>query len=266
VESSERAVSRVSDRLSAAGCVAAREEAEELVGAAADGAALESFVLRREQGEPLAWITGAAEFCGRPVAVAAGVYVPRRQSETLAYRAGALLAAREAGAVAADLCTGAGAIPVHLKAAAPRAAVVAVDVDPLAAACARRNGVATAVGDLGRPLRSGCLDVLTAVAPYVPTEALAFLPADVRRFEPRRSLDGGADGLDVVRRIVGDAGRLLRPGGWLLLELGGEQDVQLAATLGEAGFGPATSWADEDGDLRGVAARLLSSSPTPRRA
>jgi release factor glutamine methyltransferase len=248
----------VTERLEAAGCVAAGEEAAELVAAAPDAATLEAWIRRRERGEPLAWITGTLWFCGRPVRVDPGVYVPRYQTEVLAARAAARLAP---GGRAVDLCTGAGAVAAHLLAEVPGAAVVGVDLDPRAATCARRNHVPAAVGDLGRPpLRPGAFDLVTAVAPYVPTGALRFLPADVQRYEPRRALDGGDDGLDLVRQVVAAAGWLLRPGGWLLVEVGGDQDRALAPSLAAAGFEPGEPWHDEDGDLRGVAAP----KPAPR--
>jgi len=93
------------------------------------------------------------------------------------------------------------------------------------------------------------------VAPYVPTAAIGYLPADVVRYEPRSALDGGEDGLAVVRRIVAGAARLLVAGGWLLLELGADQDEALAGDLGAAGFDIAEAWRDAEGDLRGLAAR-----------
>lgn len=125
-----------------------------------------------------------------------------------------------------------------------------------AAACARRNGVPTAVADLAEPLHGhAAFDLVTAVAPYVPTGELRLLPADVQRHEPRVALDGGADGLDLVRRAVAAARRLLRPGGWLLIEVGGDQDQALAPTLAAAAFEVVTPWWDEDGDLRGIASQ-----------
>jgi len=245
----------VVERLEVAGCVAAAEEASELLAAAPDGATLDAWVRRRERGEPLAWITGTAWFCDRPVAVGPDVYVPRAQTEELAMRAATLL---PPGGRAVDLCTGAGAVAAHLAAEVPGAAVVGVDLDGRAAAWARRNRVPAVVGDAGEPpLRPGAFDLVTAVAPYVPTGALGLLPADVQRYEPRRALDGGADGLDLVRRVVAAAARLLRPGGWLLLEVGGDQDRALGPALVAAGFEPGVPWHDEDGDLRGVAARRL---------
>src|SRR5690606_29195034 len=118
------------------------------------------------------------------------------------------------GGRAVDLCTGTGAVAFHLAASVTGARVVGVDLDPRAAACARSNGVAAVAGDLDGPLRpEPAFDVVTAVPPYVPTGALRLLPADVRRYEPRRAPDGGADGLALVWRGVAAARRPLRPGG-----------------------------------------------------
>ncbi len=253
---SRAAATDVVDRLVAAGCVAAEEEADELLGAAPDLATLDTWLRRRERGEPLAWITGTLEFCSRTLYVDRGVYVPRIQSEELAWRGCAVLPERGR---AVDLCTGAGGIAAHLSAQVPTATVFGTDIDVRAARCARRNGVLALVGDLDRPLRAEReFDLVTAVAPYVPTGELRLLPPDVQRFEPRAALDGGEDGLDLVRRIVAAAGRLLRPGGWLLIELGGAQDTALTRALATSGFAPAEPWHDEYGDLRGLASRIAA--------
>jgi release factor glutamine methyltransferase len=251
VSARHRVIEVVSSRLAAAGCVAADEEADDLVSAAPDEATLEMWISRRERGVPLAWIIGTLQFCGHTVHVDPGVYVPRLQSEELARRAATLLVANGGGA--ADLCTGSGAIAVHLMAEAPTATVVAVDIDIGAVLCARRNGVLALVADLGEPLRPRAFDVVTAVAPYVPTGELRLLPSDVQRYEPRLSLDGGHDGLDLVRRVVVSASRLLRPGGWLLVELGADQEKALRPALDASGFVLVDPWFDEDGDLRGLA-------------
>ena len=252
-------VAAVVDRLAAAGCVAAAEEAAELLAAAPDRPTLDAWLRRREQGEPVAWLTGTATFCGRALHVAPGVYVPRLRSEELAHRAATLLTDRGR---ALDLCTGAGAVAAHLMAQVPTAAVVGTDIDVRAAACARRNGVPTVVADLAAPLRRHQgFDVITAVAPYVPTGELRLLAADVQRHEPGAALDGGADGLDVVRRVVAAARRLLRPGGSLLIEVGGGQDEALGPTLAAAGFDLVTPWWDDDGDLRGIASQATGSPP-----
>lgn len=239
------------DRLRVAGCVAAEEEAMLLTGVATDPSDLEARVRRREAGEPLAWILGTVTFAGHTVRVDPGVYVPRRQSEELAARAATALP--DSGR-AADLCTGAGAVAVHLAAVRPGARVVGVDVDPIEVRCARRNGVAAVLGDLDSSLRSAVWDVVTAVAPYVPTGALAFLPAEARDSEPVRALDGGADGLGVVKRIVAGAARLLRPGGVLFLEIGGDQAVAVTRLLASRGFAAVGTWNDPEGDLRGITA------------
>jgi release factor glutamine methyltransferase len=157
-------------------------------------------------------------------------------------------------------------LAAHLAAVVPTATVIAVDVDPLAAACARANGVAALVGDLAEAIvEAPVFDVVCAVAPYVPTDAIEYLPADVQRYEPRRALDGGADGLGPTRRIVGAAARRLRPGGWLLVEIGADQDELLAPALAAAGFGEISPWHDEDDDLRGIAARRRHRSDAGRR-
>lgn len=247
-------------RLTKAGCVAAAEEADLLIGRAVDATALDVSLSRRESGEPLAWIIGTIDFCGTPIRVDSGVYVPRTQSEELARRAARRVAdaaaTRGRPARALDLCTGSGAVAAHLSEVVPTATVIGVDVDVRAVACARRNGVTAICGDLTAPLRGDAFDVVTAVAPYVPTDVLGLLPTDVRRHEPRHALDGGTDGLELVRRVVADAARVLRPGGWLLVEVGGDQDVLLSPDLSAAGFDPPTTWHDEEGDLRGLEAQL----------
>jgi release factor glutamine methyltransferase len=240
-------------RLAAAGCVAPEEEAAELSRCGPDGAVPDAWVDRRVDGEPLAWITGRCRFGGLDLVIDPGVYVPRPQTEELVRRAAALL---PSGGRLLDVCTGSGAVAAGVAAVVPDASVVGVDVDPAAVACAARNGVPGAVAEVAAvPVASGCVDVVTAVAPYVPTGEMAFLPVDVQRHEPRLALDGGDDGLALVRDVVRCAGRVLRPGGWVVLEVGGAQDRLLAGDLRADGFEPATPWHDEDGDLRGVAAR-----------
>jgi release factor glutamine methyltransferase len=240
-------------RLADAGCVAPDEEAHELLADAPGADVLEARLRRREVGEPLAWITGRARFGALVLRVDPGVYVPRRQTEALARRAATVL---PPGGNAVDLCTGAGAVAAWLRHAVAGAHVVGVDLDPVAARCAAGNHVDVVVGDLATPLHAtGEVDVVTAVAPYVPTRERRLLPSDVQRFEPAIALDGGADGLAVVRRVVAHAAMLLRPGGHLLVELGGEQDAELLPDLADHGFSVLESWSDGDGDLRGLIAR-----------
>jgi release factor glutamine methyltransferase len=243
--------------LAEAGCVAPTEEADELIRAAeGDRAVLDDLVSRRVVGEPLAWLTGATTFCGLRLVVTSGVYVPRPQTEPLAWRATSFLPPR---GVAVDLCTGAGAIAVVLSAAVPSARVVATDLDADAARCARRNGVEVFEGFLDDPLPTELqrtVDVMAAVAPYVPTGSIHLLPRDVQAFEPRRSLDGGTEGTDLLAEIVRRSTRWLKPGGRLLLELGGDQADPIGRLMREVGFDPVDVMVDEDSDARAVCARL----------
>lgn len=236
--------------------MAADEEAAELVAAAGDDEdRLEEMVTRRSKGEPLAWIVGSTTFAGGRIAVASGVYVPRRQTEVLV---AAALAVLPAGGRLVDLCTGSGAVAAAVSRARPAARVVATDVDPAACACARRNGVDAYEGDLDEPLPPrwvGQVDVVTSVPPYVPTDHLVYLPRDVLAYEPVAALDGGSGGTDQLERVVAAAARLLRAGGWLAVELGADQDVRLAAALAAHRFSAVETFADEEGDLRALRAR-----------
>jgi release factor glutamine methyltransferase len=252
-------VSALAARLARAGFVAAEDEAHELLEAArgasgrpADPAALDRLVDRRLAGEPLAWIVGHADFDGLDLRIDPGVYVPRWQSAELARRAVARLP--ETG-TAIDLCTGSGAMALALRRARPRARVLATDTDARAVACARVNGVDARHGDLFDPLPpglKGTVDVVVAVVPYVPTPALALLPRDTLTFESRAQYDGGPDGTEHLRRVVAGAPAFLRPGGALLLELGADQPGLLRDQLDQLGYARTESWADQDGDVRGL--------------
>jgi release factor glutamine methyltransferase len=250
-------VGELAAQLSRAGCVAAEEEARELVDCAgAEGPLLSALVERRLAGEPLAWITGRAAFGDLDLVAHPGVYVPRWQSVELARRAAIRLP--EDGA-AIDLCTGTGAVAAALRAARPSARIVATDCDIRAVGCARANGVQAALCDLFDGVPSalrGVTDVVVAVVPYVPPPALPLLPRDTLEFEDASHYDGGPDGTDVLRRVVAAAPGYLRRGGGLLLELGGDQAELLRPALEGLGYGSVETWSDEDGDLRGLAATL----------
>lgn len=228
--------------------------------AAGDAGRLDALVRRREAGEPVEWIVGWAPFCGLRITVRAGVYVPRAQTEVLA-RAATALVRPGGGTIAVDLATGSGAVAAVLAAAG--AEVVATELDPVAAACARANGIAVHEGDLDEPLPAdlaGRVDVLTANVPYVPTAAIDLLPRDVREHEPRLALDGGPDGLALVRRVFDRADRWLRPGsGVVLVEVGPDQ-----VTVGHFPSPPFAHHEDEDGDVRAVSRRRGTGGPVRR--
>jgi release factor glutamine methyltransferase len=250
----------LTDRLSRAGFIAAEAEAAELLAAATgDDGRLDALLERRLTGEPLAWITGSVSFCGVEIHVDTGVYVPRWQSEQLARRAVERLPAT---GVAVDLCTGSGAIAATLARHRPRARVVATDIDEHAVACARSNGVEAYPGDLFAPLAAdlrGIVDVIVSVVPYVPTPDLPLLQRDTFTFESTLAYDGGPDGTDILRRVLAGAPLFLRPGGALLLELGGAQPGALTDELRGLGYVDAVTLVDEDGDVRGIEATLVGS-------
>jgi release factor glutamine methyltransferase len=247
----------LAELLADAGFVAAEEEAGELLArAGGDRELLDALVARRLTGEPLAWITGSVSFCGLEVLVEPGVYVPRWQSEPLARRAAERL---PADGVAVDVCTGTGAIAKTLMARRPGARVVATDLDERGVACARRNGVDAYRGDLLAPVpqtQAGRVDVVVGVVPYVPTGDLRLLHRDALTFESTLSYDGGEDGTELLRRVVADSRRLLRHGGALLLELGGDEADALRDDLDREGYADVEVLRDEEGDVRGIEATL----------
>jgi release factor glutamine methyltransferase len=158
-----------------------------------------------------------------------------------------------------DLATGSGAVALVLQWTRPHARVVATESDPVAAACARANGVDVREGDLDGPLPgelAGTVDVMTGVLPYVPQDEFHLLPRDVQAFEPRAALDGGDGGLEVVTRAVRCSARWVRTGGWLLLEAGGAQFDEVRTLFARSGYGGIRVLQDGDGDPRAVCGQL----------
>lgn len=247
-------------RLRAAGCVFAEDEAALLRDAAA-GAALERLVARRIAGEPLETLLGWVEFAGLRVAIAPGVFVPRRRSELLVELA---LDGLGAGGVVVELCCGAGAIAAAVHARRPDTEVWAADLDPDAVAVSRRNLPAGRVleGDLFAPLPAalrGRVDVLVAKAPYVPSAEIAFMPAEAREHEHRMALDGGVDGHAMQARIAEGCRAWLAPGGRVIVETSGRQAARTAELL--AGAGLATRiMRDEGRDATAVVGRAALSA------
>lgn len=240
-------------RLRAAGCVFAEDEARLLAQAADDPPALDVLVARRVAGEPLEHLLGWVEFRGLRLTVMPGVFVPRTRTVVLAEQA--LAAVRDnasAVPVVVDLCCGSGAVGAVLLATRPHLRLHAADLEPAAVRCARRNlpGAAVHQGDLYDalpPHLRGRVDVLLANAPYVPTDAIALMPPEAREHEPRTALDGGADGLDVLRRVIADAPAWLAPGGVLLVECSAEQAPALAAAVRQVGLHSDVRTDDERG-------------------
>jgi release factor glutamine methyltransferase len=244
----------VTARLRAAGCVFAEEEARLLLAAAPGLRELRAMTDRRVAGMPLEHVVGWAEFCGLRVAVDPGVFVPRRRTEFLVSLAAAGRAAGGEAPVVLDLCCGSGAVGVAVAAALGGADLHAADVDPVAVQCARRNvlpaGGRVYAGDLFAPLPAdlrGRVDILVVNVPYVPTAEIALLPAEARDHEPRVALDGGPDGLDVLRRVAAEAPAWLAPGGRLLTETSERQAAAAAQIVAGGGLDAQVTSDDELG-------------------
>ncbi|KRC36931.1 putative protein N(5)-glutamine methyltransferase [Oerskovia sp. Root22] len=223
--------------LRAAGCVFAEDEADLIVAAATSPAELDDMVSRRVSGLPLEQVLGWAEFCGLRILVEPTVFVPRRRSELLASSA---VEVTGEDATVVDLCCGTGALGAVLRAARPGIDLHAADIDPAAVRCARRNLHGQVhEGDLYDALPDqlrGRVDVLVVNAPYVPTEAIGTMPPEARLHEARVALDGGADGLDVHRRVAADAAAWLALGGHLLIETSARQAPVAVGLIERAGL------------------------------
>ena len=252
-------------RLRAAGCVFAENEARLLIATARTPDELSAMVERRAAGLPLEQVLGWAEFCGLRIAVEPGVFVPRRRTEFLVRQAlvfirggstppdppGPLVRGDSIppdppgtpvrpGVIVVDLCCGAGVIGAALAAGVDQAEVHAVDIDPAAVRCARQNVPGHVYqGDLYQPLPArlkGRVGILVANVPYVPTGEIGFLPPEARAHEPLVALDGGPDGLDVLRRVAAGAPDWLAPGGHLLIEISERQAARAVAAFAASGL------------------------------
>ena len=249
-------------RLRAAGCVFAEDEAALLRDAAATPSELERLVAARVSGTPLEHLLGWAEFDGLRVRVAPRVFVPRRRSELLVRLA---VEAAPPDGIVVELCAGVAAIATAVRARRPDLTVWAAELDPAALDCACANLGAHWIlaGDLYDALPPGLrADVLVANAPYVPSDEIAFMPSEAREHEARIALDGGADGLDVHRRLLAGARERWRPGGVLIIETSRRQAPLDLALCAEAGL-VAEVVTDDDLDATAVLIRAPASGTTP---
>ncbi|WP_131742822.1 putative protein N(5)-glutamine methyltransferase [Actinomadura roseirufa] len=243
----------VAARLRASGCVFAEDEAELIVSTARTPDELAAMVERRTGGLPLEQVLGWAGFCGHRVSVEPGVFVPRRRTEFLVREAAARAPRAPRRPVVLDLACGSGALGMALAAALGGCELHAADIEPAAVRCARRNVGALGhvyEGDLYAPLPAGLrgrVDVLLANVPYVPTGEIALLPAEAREHEPRVALDGGPDGLEVLRRVTAEASAWLAPGGLLLSETSERQLPAAVEALARGGLAAEIARSDELG-------------------
>jgi release factor glutamine methyltransferase len=201
------------------------------------------LIQRRLAHEPTQYLVGHKEFYGRRFAVDARVLIPRSETELLV-EAMLQVLPKDAPARALDVCTGSGCIAISIAAERPGVSVWAADVSADALAVARANadalGVSSRVtffeGALLEPVPADArFDVIVSNPPYIPTAELGGLDAEVRR-EPHLALDGGADGLAVIRPLVAAAAPRLNPGGWLALEIAEDQGARVKAVLEGAGL------------------------------
>lgn len=230
--------------------------------AEAELAAYRGLIKRRLAGEPVAYLLGEHEFWGLPLHVDPHVLIPRPDTETLVEVARDTLPDRSAPCTVLDLCTGSGAVALALAKELPASRVIATELSPEAAAIARKNAernsladrVDIRVGDLFAPAFGERFDLIVANPPYIATDVIATLSAEVHR-EPRLALDGGPDGLAFYDRICAEAAAYLLPGAALVLEHGFDQADAVGARLAAAGFEQITLTRDLGKNPRVTSAR-----------
>ncbi len=224
-------------------------------------AAYRELIKRRLAGEPVAYLVGKKEFRSLELGVTAAVLVPRPDTE-LAVEVALELAGPVAAPRVCDLGTGSGAIALAFKSARPEATVTAIEVSPAALVVARANAAKLGLeiefldGSLFAPVNGRSFDVIVSNPPYIPTGELAGLPAEVRA-EPRLALDGGSDGLSVLRPLIAAAAAFLAPNGALLVEHGDAQSPSVRALFEAAGFREVESRKDLAGNERVILGRYI---------
>jgi len=223
---------------------------------------LSAWVARRFAGEPIAYIVGRREFWSLDLLVSPATLIPRPETELVVERALTQLPPNS-DAVVADLGTGCGAIALAIARECPNARIIATDRCADALALARTNAqrlgaahVEFRLGDWLVPLADEALDLIVSNPPYLPTALVPELEPEVRTHEPRLALDGGPDGLALIRRIAATARRCLKPSGALALETAGDMQAEAAASaLRSVGWGAVAVRADLAGVDRFVAGR-----------
>ncbi|ABD86086.1 peptide chain release factor N(5)-glutamine methyltransferase [Rhodopseudomonas palustris] len=226
---------------------------------------LDALVTRRLAGEPVARIVGIKEFWGLPLALCGDTLVPRPDTETIVEAALQLFAGRPAPQRIADLGTGSGAILLALLSEWPQACGVASDISVAALHTARANAARLGLGDraafvacdYASALR-GPFDLIVSNPPYIRSADIAALDREVRDHDPRRALDGGADGLAAYRTITTQAAGLLSPGGALIVEIGQGQGDEVSALMRAAGL---TTDRPPTPDLAGIGRAVTGRRP-----
>ena len=230
---------------------------------------LQVLIRRRQSGEPLAHITGRQHFCGLELLAGPAALVPRRETEILARAVLDRIRQTESPQPRIiDVCTGCGNLPLVYAQHFPQAMILAADLSEEAVALANRNrdftgftdNVQFSVGDLLAPFDTAELretvDVISCNPPYISSKKVSVMAAPVVRYEPVMAFDGGPFGISILQRLVSEAPLLLRPGGWLVFEVGLGQGPALVKKLHRLPYYDAVeTHSDDVGDIRVVAAR-----------
>ncbi len=207
-------------------------------------AELEKLIVRAEQGEPIQHIIGHVDFRGLEIHCDRRALIPRPETELLVDAVLSLIGNRQSSIVIADVGTGTGCIALALLAELPNAEVIGVDVSPDALSLAKENAERLGFGGRFKTLQNNLLggfpenslDIVVSNPPYILSGVCKTLDRSVRDYEPKLALDGGADGLDLIRPLVSQAVRVLKPGGGLFLEIGYDQGRAVDHVLKNAGF------------------------------
>ena len=224
------------------------------------------YTARRLRGEPVAYITGLWEFYGLPMIVTPDVLIPRMDTEVLVDTAKALLTGRKMDARILDLCCGSGCIACAIGHEMPATRLVAADISASALEVCRRNVALNrlisrvicmqADATASPPLSMGKFDMIVSNPPYIESREILTLDSSVRDYEPVWALDGGEDGLRFYRSILKYWRSLLKPGGWLLFEVGEGQAETVKDMILSAGFAAADTRKDTLGVDRVVIGRM----------
>ena len=226
-------------------------------------AAYKALHIRRRKGEPVAYLRGDREFYSRNFIVDSRVLVPRPETELLVEHGMRRTSRVSLAARVLDLCTGSGCVAITIKKERPSNTVLASDIssDALAVAAINAHRLGALVGlfrsDVYAAFEGMRFDLITANPPYIPADEMSGLPVDVRDFEPSVALESGADGLEVTRRIVSGAPRMLAPGGVLAVEVVAGRAAEVVALLEEAGLGGIEINKDYGGHERIVSGQKL---------
>ena len=223
------------------------------------------LVQRHLAGEPVAYLIGEWEFHGLPITVTPDVLIPRMDTEVLVDAALQVLVGRKMNARILDLCSGSGCIGCALAHELPAARVVMVDISDAALAVSKENlrrnrqnrTICLKADALEKPPMSiGTFDIIVSNPPYVASMDILTLDSSVRDYEPLGALDGGEDGLMFYRAIVQHWTQILRPGGWLMFEVGEDQADAVMALMKDAKYTDVTALEDTAGIRRVVVGRI----------